>query len=339
MTAVEAPSALAEVERRISELLDAADAHTVHEAAQRACVGGKLLRPRLLIAAAGEDAPRDLVVRASAAIELIHAALLVHDDVIDHDDERRGEPTVASWAARGARSTGSSAGRAARIGLATAIVSGDVLLVRGVAELARLDLDDEPRRRVLTIVERAMVRAAEGEHDDVVLAGGSPHEEQIELLLERKTAEYSFRAPLELGAVIAGRPAEAVAALADVGLRMGVLYQLRDDVLGIFGDEAVTGKSALSDIRAGAPTLLATLASRDPAWQRVGGDYGDPAADAGAGSRIRHLMRASGALDEVERRIASGADALRTSIARLPVEQALRDELAGLLERCVERAR
>ncbi|WP_306231663.1 polyprenyl synthetase family protein [Agrococcus beijingensis] len=339
MTTVDAPTLLAEVEQRIAQLAAPTGPHPVQAAAARAAIGGKLLRPRLVIAAAGPGAPRDAIVATAAAIELLHAALLVHDDVIDADDERRGEPSVARAAAQTGASAGLSATAAARLGLTTAIVAGDALLVRALAAIARLDLPTRDRTRLVDIVERAMVRAAEGEHDDVLLAGAVPDESAIQRILEGKTADYSFRAPLELGAVLGGRDEGAVAALGAIGLRIGVIYQLRDDVLGVFGDEATTGKSALSDIRAGAPTLLSALASRHPIWATATRDYGDPRADAGGAARVRAAMRASGALDAVEQRIAAEAAEARAMIAEAPVEERLRTELLAMLERCAERSR
>ncbi len=339
MTAVDAPSLLAEVEQRIALLAAPTGQHPVQVAAQHAVGGGKLLRPRLVVAAAGESADRDAVIAVAAVVELLHAALLVHDDVIDADDERRGMPSVARAAADTAAAAGIPAPAAQRIGMTTAIVAGDALLVRAIAALARLDVPTPVRARLADIVERAMVRAAEGEHDDVLFAGAVPDEAAIDRILEGKTADYSFRAPLELGAVLGGRDEAAITALGAIGLRMGVLYQLRDDVLGVFGDEAQTGKSVLSDIRAGAPTLLSALASRDPSWERVGHHYGDPTADEGAAARIRAVMRGSGALAEVERRIEAECETVRAMLAVAPVEERLRAELTAILERCAERGR
>jgi geranylgeranyl pyrophosphate synthase len=339
VTAVGAPTLLDEVDRRVRSLASPVGSHPVQAAVASAVPGGKLLRPRLVLLAAGDGADRGAVVEAAAALELLHAALLVHDDVIDGDDERRGRPTVAFAATRTATAAGLAPVDASRLGLTTAIVAGDALLVRALAALARLELPHPIRGRLVDVVERAMMRAAEGEHDDVLLAGTAPEEDVIARVLEGKTADYSFRAPLEIGALLGGRSERAIAALGAIGLRLGVIYQLRDDVLGVFGDEAVTGKSALSDIRAGAPTLLSALASRDPAWRTVARHYGDRDADEGAAARVRHVIRGTGALEAVERRIADAVDAVRAMIAELPIEQLARDQLADLLERCAERER
>lgn len=330
---------LAEVEERIRQLATPTASHPVQLAASHAVHGGKLLRPRLVLAAAGDGGDRTAVVLTAAAIELLHAALLVHDDVIDADDERRGVPSVARAAREAATDSGIAAHVAERVGLTTAIVAGDALLVRALAAIARLDVALDVRVQLVDIIERAMLRAAESEHDDVLLAGREADERMIQQVLEGKTADYSFRAPLELGAVLGGRSPAAIAALGEIGLRLGVIYQLRDDVLGVFGDEQHTGKSVLSDIRAGTPTLLSALARRHPSWQRIADDYGNPAADARAAERVRQVLRESGALDAIERRIDEGSAALRRRIDAAPIDDGLRAELRHILERCVERTR
>lgn len=330
---------LAAVEREIERLVEPDGRHPVQVAAAEAARGGKLLRPRLIIAAAGGQADEDAVVAVSAALELLHTALLVHDDVIDGDDARRGRPSVARAAADDASAAGMGAGAAQRLGLVAGVVTGDALLVRALTSLARIAVDDALRRRVLAIVDRAMLHAAEGEHDDVRYAGGVPEERDIERILEGKTADYSFRAPLEIGAVLAGRPEPVVEELGRIGMQMGIVFQLRDDVLGVFGDEAVTGKSTMSDIRAGAPTLLSKLASASEQWAPVAATYGDDSAAVADGDRVRAAMRDSGALDEVERRIAERVERTRERIRALDVEAGTREALERLLVRCAERQR
>lgn len=339
MTAVMADAVLDEVEQRIEQVSTPSRPHPVQVAAAHATVGGKLLRPRLLIAAAGPSADRQLVVEAAVAIEVLHAALLVHDDVIDGDDERRGRPSIIRAASADASAVGLPDAAARRLGLTTAIVAGDTLLVRAVATLGRMDLPAPARVRLLDIVERAMIRAAEGEHDDVLFAGREADTAAVQRVMEGKTAEYSFCAPLELGAELGGRGAAAIADLRGIGMSMGVIYQLRDDTLGVFGDEARTGKSVLSDIRAGAPTLLASIARQSTTWMMVSADYGDPAADYQAAERIRRIMRESGALDAVERRISLETERTRADIDAAEIDDELRMLLRGILDRCSERTR
>lgn len=330
---------LANVQERVAMLMAVRQEHYVEHAALEAVDGGKLLRPRLLITAAGESADRETVVSAAAAVELLHAALLIHDDLIDGDQERRGRPSVTCAAIDHATHAGFGRDHALRVGLTTAVVTGDILLSKGLGELARIDVPVAVRRRVMDIIDRALAAAATGEFDDVWHAGLSPDEHLITALLERKTADYSFRAPLEIGALVGRRSDEAVEQLGSIGLRMGVLYQLRDDVLGTFGDEDRIGKSPLSDLRTGAPTLLVHLAAKSTVWRDVANRWGDPLADHETLDRIRSVLRESGAVTQLRERMDREVEVLRAEIAALPVEREAREEFERLLLRTVERTR
>ena len=330
---------LAAIERRIREVAEPSTDHPVQQTVAAAVLGGKRLRPRLLAAVAGPDADPELVVDVAVSIELLHAALLIHDDVIDGDDERRGVPSVASRAAAQSQLAGGTDAVSARLGLAAAIVSGDALIVRALTLLGAVNAPKPVRGELLRIVDRAMIRAAEGEYDDVAWAGRAPGHDVIDGILRGKTADYSFRAPIELGAVLGGLDEDIVRELGEIGLRMGVAYQLRDDVLGVFGDPSETGKSALTDIRTGSPTLLASLSRVHPQWQSVAQYYGDPDADDAVAARIRAVMHDTGALGEVEARIRSLRDEVVTRLEAVDIEPSLRAELTVLFDRCTERTR
>ncbi|HIY65137.1 MAG TPA: polyprenyl synthetase family protein [Candidatus Agrococcus pullicola] len=330
---------LESVRDRVNSLMEPEHEHVIERLAKESVCGGKLLRPRLLIAAAGSEVETDTLVRAGAAVELVHASLLIHDDLIDGDRERRGKPSVAFAAEVSASRSGLAEDHAERIGLTAAVVTGDILLARGLGEVARIDLPIDLRRKAMDIVDRAMSAAATGEFDDVWHAGQQPEEGLITSLLERKTADYSFRAPLELGALIGGRPDAVVERLGSVGLRMGVLYQLRDDVLGTFGDAGITGKSALSDLKTGAPTMLVHLASQSASWNAVADHWGDSDADFETLTRIRVALTESGALEQLHQRMEHEVLLLRQEIASIALEAHARSELERLLLRTVERAR
>lgn len=327
------------VQDRICALLEPASGHYVEQVAHDAVEGGKLVRPRLLMAAAGVTSNDDVVVRVAAALELIHAALLVHDDLIDGDHERRGRPTVAHAAATRAAEAGFDAEHTKRVGITTAVVTGDILMTRGLGELTRLDAPVELRSRLQDIVDRALSAAAMGEFDDVWHARTPLDEHLIRSLLERKTAEYSFRAPLEAGAILGDRSETDTRRLGSIGLRMGVLYQLRDDVLGTFGDEEATGKSVLSDLRAGAPTMLIHLVAQTPSWRDIADLWGDPTSDYASLERVRAVLEDSGALRELTSRMDTELALLRADIDELSIEHEARNELESLLVATVERKR
>lgn len=327
------------VQQRVAARMRPAFGHYVECTALDAVEGGKLVRPRLLIAAAGGDSDCDAVVQAAAAMELIHAALLVHDDLIDGDAERRGRKTVAQAASDRAMRAGLSVGHRDRVGMTTAVVAGDILLTRGLSELARLQVPDSTRHQIIDAVDRALSAAAMGEFDDAWHANSSLDEAFIRTLLERKTADYSFRAPLEVGALLGQRSAEVVQQLGSIGLRMGVLYQLRDDLLGTFGDEQTTGKSVMSDLRTGAPTMLVHLATVTPEWSSIAELWGDPDSGSEALAKVRDAFTTSGALVQLQERMEHERMLLRTDIAELDIEQEVRDELGRMLLKTVERLR
>ena len=242
-----------------AELLDSLHVH----------VGaGKLIRPRLVelgwrLATADPVPPsgRAAVDRLGAAFELLHTALLVHDDVIDRDVLRRGQPAVHASARHRLEARGVPAADAAHAGVAVALIAGDVLLTQAfrlaatcAAEAAAVLFDD------------AAVTAA-GELEDVLLGlsrhtGEEPDPDRILAMQRLKTAHYTVGAPLRAGALLAGADPDLARAMGEAGADLGAAYQVIDDVLGVFGDPGETGKSADGDLREGKATLPVLFARR-----------------------------------------------------------------------------
>ncbi|WP_369046058.1 polyprenyl synthetase family protein [Sinomonas sp. P10A9] len=229
--------------------------------------GGKRLRPQLAFHAyaafGGRDA--DACATLAAAIELLHAALLVHDDVIDRDFVRRGRPNIAGLYRDDALARGLSQEEARHLGVSVAVIAGDLLLA-GAFRLADLaSADPEVRVRLSDVMHAAVTDAAAGELDDVLMAHDP--EQTLDDVLEMeqlKTAAYSFAAPMRLGAILAGAPETSAEDVARVGMLVGAAYQVIDDVLGTFGDEAQTGKPVTSDLREGKLTVLTAYARSHP---------------------------------------------------------------------------
>ena len=303
--------------------------------------GGKKIRPRLLLdtyaALGGTD--EQAAVEAACAVELLHLAFVVHDDVIDRDLVRRGELNVTGRLAADAVERGADANDARAWGEASAILAGDLLLTLANSVLARIDVDAERRTAMLDAFDEAVSESAAGEHRDVWLSlrleRATPND--VLTMLEQKTAAYSFQAPLVLAAHLAGIPAGMVDELSAIARRIGVIYQLRDDVLGAFGDEQRTGKSTLSDLREGKETLLVAYARETPSWTDVSTLFGDGALDEAAGHRVRRAMRDSGALALVEAIIAERRDETHRLIAASSLPAALKQQLTELTETCSTR--
>lgn len=306
----------------------------------RSSEGGKRLRPRLLLdthRALGGTHPEDATV-AAAAFELLHTALLLHDDVIDGDLRRRGRPTVTAEFADDALTSGLPKRSAAAWGQASGILGGDVLLSATYALVARVS---GPAREELTdIVEDCLFRAAAGEHDDVAFglgtASGSP--EQLLRMMENKTGGYSFAAPLRAGAVLAGADEGTKAELERVGTALGVLYQLRDDMLGVFGDARRTGKSTTSDLRERKRTLLVAFAEEHPAWNAVRYLWGDPNLDEPGADLLRDALITSGARTGMSELIEARRQEVVATIGRTALPAVLQQDLTELADQLAGRA-
>lgn len=306
---------------------------------EQASSGGKRLRPRLLLdahQAFGAPHPEDATV-AAAAFELLHSGLLLHDDVIDRDLSRRGRPTVSALFAADASQAGLPAGTAEAWGDTSAILGGDLLLSAAHALLARTR--PAARAQLADIVDESLFRAAAGEHDDVAFGlGAAPATpEHVIRMMENKTAVYSFAAPLRAGAALAGAGERASTELERVGIALGVLYQLRDDLLGVFGDPNRTGKSATGDLRQGKRTLLVTFAEGQPAWDAVRHLWGDPQLDESDAERLRAALVTSGARDATADLVDRMRRATRTTIAETTLPAGLRQQLAALTDTLAER--
>lgn len=241
------PGLMDRVEARLAELAASHGETLAHHAGSTIAAGGKRLRPLLVLVAAGPPRDRhgDGLLRAAVAVELVHSATLVHDDVLDGAALRRGRPTVVAAAGR-----------------AIATATGDLLFSRAFAELARNGRADEVR--VLSAASSAL---AEGE----LLQRGDAWDTGLtrERYLRRcdlKTARL-FQAACELGALEADGP---VAELGEFGRRIGLAFQLLDDVLDVSGPPDRTGKHRGTDLLDGTVTLPLILArERDPALARL----------------------------------------------------------------------
>ena len=225
--------------------------------------GGKRLRPafaywgwRAVADDPGPDGVRDDVLRLFAGLELLHACALVHDDVIDDSGTRRGMPTVHVHFAELHRSRGWR-GSPEQFGTSAAILLGDLSLVWADDMVATADLPDDAHRRVRGCGRTSAPRCSAG---STSTSSPSPvRADSIESAMSvntYKTASYTVTRPLQLGAAAAADRPDVQAVFHDVGTDLGIAFQLRDDVLGVFGDPAVTGKPSGDDLRSGKRTVL-----------------------------------------------------------------------------------
>ncbi len=297
--------------------------------------GGKRIRPALLLlgfeAAGGGERAR--VMGPALALELLHTCALVHDDVIDRAARRRGRPTVHRRFAELHRDQ-DWAGDADAYGEAVAILVGDLAFVHA----DELFLDAEvPSARLLAAL-RAFVELREevmaGQYLDLHAAVSAATDRVTALTVATlKSGRYTVARPLQLGAVLAGAEEELVAGLGRFGDPLGRAFQVTDDLLGVFGDQQVTGKSVASDLAEGKRTLLVaeTAARLDPddlAAFEAG--LGDPALDATGAERLRELMEGSGARAAAEEYVAGAVAEARAHLAELDLPPASHEALSAL---------
>ncbi len=207
----------------------------------------------------------------AAAFELLHTAFVVHDDVIDHDTVRRGIPNVAGEFRLRARARGADSAGAEILGDAAAILAGDLLLHEASRLIGLADVPAEVRAGLFGLLDDAIYVSAAGELADVENAV-MPDYAEAEAIFNatfNKTAVYSFSAPLCAGALLAGAPADAIAALDKEGGRLGLAFQLVDDLIGAFGSAEQAGRDEGGDLRESKRTPLIELARQTPTWSRV----------------------------------------------------------------------
>jgi len=291
--------------------------------------GGKRLRPAFChwayVGAGGApDDPTD--VDAGAALELLHTFALVHDDVMDGSDRRRGQPAVhRQFMTRHAEA--GWRGEARRFGEGAAILVGDFAFV--YADILFTDVPDTARR----IFDELRLELCVGQHLDLVgTASGSGDARQAARIERYKSGKYTVERPLHLGAALAGRLDELAGPLSDVGLPLGEAFQLRDDLLGVFGDSSVTGKPVGDDLREGklTPLLAAATARVDATGATLLGRVGAADLSADDIQAVQRLLVECGACDEVERAIEALVDEALTALELAPITAEARAALREL---------
>jgi geranylgeranyl diphosphate synthase type I len=265
---------------------------------------GKMLRGALVHLGAElfEAATERGIDETAAAMELFQAGLLVHDDIMDRDELRRGAPSFHSRYALEAKAEGAE--DPVHLGESLGICAGDVCLFEGFAALAAAVAGAGEGGAVLLALcaeELSVVGLAQMRDCRWASLPLEPGEEEILAMYRGKTARYSFSLPLAAGALLAGR-ADLRSSLFEIGELAGLAFQVRDDELGLYGDPSRTGKSVVSDIREGKKTLYrARLMARagEAERGRLAAIYGSPAAGEAEAAFVRDLLETSGVRAEI----------------------------------------
>ena len=293
--------------------------------------GGKRLRPSFChwgFVGAGGQADDQRIIDAGAALELMHAFALFHDDVMDDALSRRGTPTTHTVFASAHAASG-WAGESRRFGEGVAILVGDLAFV-----MADQLLLDAPRYAWM-IWNELRTELNVGQLLDIIgSVRGDRRLDKAERICRYKSGKYTVERPLHLGAVLAApdRSSELLPALSAYGLPLGDAFQMRDDVMGAFGDEAITGKPVGGDLREGKPTplLARAVAAATPAQRQLLDMVGSPHLDDNGIADIQQAIVDTGALAALENQIATLTDQAVAAIEIAPITRESRTELVAL---------
>lgn len=328
-----------EIEKRLTQLLDARigaakplgpEVQTLAREVKRlTLLGGKRLRPALVVAGlrtASSSADADAAYAAGVALELLHSYFLIHDDWMDGDRVRRGGPSVHVALAERFRSE--------HKGNASAILAGDYAVALATDALARVETKPERLRSVFAAFAEMQLGAVAGQQLDMVGEG-----RDVELGYALKTGSYTVEGPLKLGALLGGAKPALLEALARYARPAGVAFQLRDDLLSLFGDPKQTGKPLASDLMSGKRTLLLRLALRrgkPPELAVIRKVLENPRAKLPALKSALKAMEATGAPELVEQRIAQLSEQALAALKK-GVTPAGRDLLIGATQALSQR--
>lgn len=312
------------------------DAGRLLDEARAATRGGKRFRAAFCWwgyrAVQPEVSDEKSLVRACAALELLHASALVHDDYMDASDTRRGRPATHHGFAAEHRDLGWR-GDPGQYGAAAAILLGDLLLSWADELLRHSGLPLERVAAALDVFDLCRSEVIAGQFLDVsVQARGHADVQTAMTVLRYKSAKYSIERPLHIGAALAGAAPTTLEQLTEFGLPLGEAFQLRDDLLGVFGDPATTGKPAGDDLIEGKRTVLVALAlqAAEPRQAAeldaaLGGALSPEQVD-----RLRHIIDGSGAHRSVEEMIDRLADQALAALERASVDDRARQVLREL---------
>jgi geranylgeranyl diphosphate synthase, type I len=333
----------------------------VHLMANQLLCGGKRLRPSFCVwsyvAVAGIPAPEELgsLLTAAASLEVLHASALIHDDVMDSSDVRRGQP-AAHRQFEALHANAGWLGDSAAFGRAGAILLGDLLVMWSVAMLQGAGLEESALQRALPIVEAMRTEVTCGQYLDIVAqahplrqrapAVGSilPNLEvaidDASRVVEYKAARYTVQRPCQIGAALGGGDDRLYFALGAYGSPLGRAFQFRDDLLGVFGDPKLTGKPAGDDLREGKRTVLvahafahAGEAGRTLLMRRLG----DPTLDGEGVAAMQQVLEESGARHAVESMITEGYERAMLALTDVDITDEGRLALTALADAAVRR--
>ena len=307
--------------------------------------GGKRLRPYMVALGYGafsESTDVRCILPAMAAQELFHQAVLIHDDVIDRDDIRHGVPNVTGQYDRRYAVFIEDAVERRHFANSAALLAGDLLISSAFQMMQKTCAEPSNLRAATDTFAEAIFAVCGGELLDIEMAFRSEGRADARTVALHKTAHYSFVGPLVMGAQLANAPVAAIDALREYGEKLGIAFQIQDDILGTYGDSEKTGKSTSSDIREGRHTHLVeqfeALASEEQRVQFAAVFHNTAASDDDI-KVARELLEQSGARAAAEAEIDTLARQALGALETVELSDAARSAFAELAERATKRSR
>jgi geranylgeranyl diphosphate synthase type II len=304
--------------------------------------GGKRLRPYLVVLAfeALGGRGRSDIMPACAAVELLHAAMLIHDDIIDRDYYRHGKPNLPGIYRQHYRTVIANETERGHFADSAALLGGDILIGDAFELIARTSLEPSTQMQLVRLLSEAIYNVAGGELLDVEASLYPPDIMDAIQIAELKTAFYSFSLPLEVGATLAGAGQSSRRQLREIGKNIGIAFQLADDLLGMYGSAKETGKPVGNDLREGKRSLLmqrglalAADAERAELLAALGNHNNDHVTL----RRVCAILDSCGARQEVESLMEEYYKRTADLLADLPIAEADRDAFLQLAQRTIWR--
>ena len=289
--------------------------------------GGKRFRPIFAyLGYLGSGAePREEILRACTSLELVHVCALIHDDVMDGSDTRRNKPAIHK-AFQQIHQDSSYKGSSERFGSSSAILMGDLALVWADRLLVESGISGDEFLQVQSVFGDMRDELMAGQYLDVLEGALATTSIERSLKVARyKSGKYSIERPLHFGAALAGNK-ELMSAYSSFGLPLGEAFQLRDDLLGVFGDPEVTGKPAGDDLREGKRTVLIALtmeAANKEERDLLSASLGDEGLDKTQILKLQEIISSSGAVAQVEKLITELRDRAISALRDSQVEASI----------------
>lgn len=311
--------------------------------------GGKRFRPAFCywgyVAAAGEPLDEAALLRAAGSLDLLHVSALAHDDVIDGSATRRGGPSSHVLFAD-AHSVAGWRGDSEVFGRGAAVLLGDLLLVWSTEMWSCCGLDAGALERARPYLDLVRTEVMVGQYLDIIaqVATADPSSalDRAGRVLEYKSARYTVTRPSQIGAALGGGSMDLLEGLARFGSPLGRAFQLRDDILGLYGDESLTGKPAGDDLREGKRTLLVAhaMALADvAAADRLEALLGDQDLDLAGIKQAQDIISSSGALAMVEKTIRAEYDTAMAALAATEMDARARTAFESLAQQAIDRVK